>query len=83
MLGPKQAIYDAKRVSIVRIEAEGFNLNISRYISTALAETEIDLMATHAELTAINAKISDATRKHNAFLRELGLPILPGGEVEA
>ena len=69
----------AKRVSMERIEAEGFNLNISRYISTAQAEPEIDLVATHAELVAIDVRIRAATDKHNAFLRELGLPELPGG----
>jgi len=69
----------AKRVSMERIEQEGYNLNISRYISTAQAETEISLDATHAELVAIEARIREATRKHNAFLRELGVPELPGG----
>jgi type I restriction enzyme M protein len=69
----------AKRVSMERIEAEGFNLNISRYISTAQAEEEIDLKATHAELLAIQHRIRAATQKHNVFLQELGLPPLPGG----
>lgn len=69
----------AKRVGMERIEQEGFNLNISRYISTAQTEKEISLEATHAELVAIEERIRDATRKHNVFLRELGLPELPGG----
>ena len=68
----------AKRVSMARIEQEGWNLNISRYISTAVAETEIDLAATHSELLRLDAAVRDATRRHNAFLRELGLPELPG-----
>ncbi|MEG3051011.1 MAG: N-6 DNA methylase, partial [Thermomonas sp.] len=67
----------AKRVPMERIEEEGFNLNISRYISTAQAESEIDLKATHERLMAIEDAIRAATRKHNAFLRELGLPELP------
>lgn len=70
----------AKRVSMDRIESEGYNLNISRYISTARAEAEIDLAATHRQLTDIEQAIRTATRKHNAFLRELGLPLLPGNE---
>ncbi|WP_395794008.1 type I restriction-modification system subunit M [Aquimonas sp.] len=70
----------AKRVDMERIEKEGFNLNISRYISTAQTEKEISLEATHAELVAIEARIREATRKHNVFLRELGLPELPGGQ---
>jgi type I restriction enzyme M protein len=72
----------AKRVSMERIAEEGYNLNISRYISTAQAEKEIDLQATHRDLTKIENAIRSATQKHNAFLRELGLPALPGGEAK-
>ncbi len=72
----------AKRVSMDRIAAEGYNLNISRYISTTQAEAEIDLEATHAQLVVIEQRIRDAKRKHNAFLVELGLPALPGGDIE-
>ena len=67
----------ARRVSMAEIEKEGFNLNISRYISTAVEEAEIDLTATHADLVRIEQAIKDATDKHNTFLRELGLPELP------
>lgn len=67
----------SKRVSMERIAEEGYNLNISRYISTAVAEAEIDLTATHDRLVEIEASIQNAARKHNAFLRELGLPLLP------
>jgi len=59
------------------IIANDYNLNISRYISTAKEETEIDLAATHAELVAIENDILAATKKHNEFLRELGLSPLP------
>jgi len=60
-----------------RIAEEGYNLNISRYISTAVAEEEIDLAATQADLIAIDKKIRDAMAKHNEFLKELGLLLLP------
>lgn len=63
-----------------RIAEEGFNLNISRYISTSVAESEIDLGATQQELIVIEDQIRDATLRHNSFLRELGLPVLPGTE---
>ena len=56
------------------------NLNISRYISTAEQETEIDLSATHKELVELEKQIEVSTAKHNAFLKELGLSLLPGGE---
>ncbi len=59
------------------IADNGYNLNISRYVSTAQDEVEIDLAATHAELVEIEKKIAAATAKHNQFLKELGLPPLP------
>jgi type I restriction enzyme M protein len=67
----------SKRVTMEDIAANDYNLNISRYISTAQAEEEIDLAATHAELVKIEAAIQAATKKHNKFLKELGLPQLP------
>ena len=54
-----------------------YNLNISRYISTAVAEAEIDQAATHEKLVEIEDAIKNATKKHNEFLKELGLPPLP------
>jgi type I restriction enzyme M protein len=67
----------SQRVSMVRIEKEGFNLNLSRYISTAQAEEKIDLQAVHQQLVEIENEISRAKDKHNEFLTELGLPLLP------
>jgi len=67
----------SKRVSMARIAEEGYNLNISRYISTAVAEKEIDLAATHKELLEIEQRIRQATDAHNAFLKQLKLPPLP------
>jgi len=70
----------SKRVSMERIAEEGYNLNISRYISTAQQEAEIDLPATHAKLVEIENSIQTATSKHNEFLKELGLPPLPSAD---
>jgi type I restriction enzyme M protein len=67
----------SRRVMMEEIEKNDFNLNISRYISTAEAEEEIDLKKVHKELTATTEKISTATKKHNKFLKELGIPPLP------
>jgi type I restriction enzyme M protein len=67
----------SRRVSMAEIEKEGYNLNISRYISTAEPEPEIDLVATHNTMIGIEQKIRDAKASHNKFLRELGLPELP------
>ncbi len=67
----------SRRVSMDEIESNGCNLNISRYISTATAEEEMDLTAVHADLVNIEERIVQATSKHNEFLKELGLPPLP------
>ena len=67
----------SKRVSMEQIEAEGYNLNISRYISTATAEKEIDIKEVNVKLVDLEEKITSSTAKHNEFLRELGLDLLP------
>ncbi len=67
----------SRRVEMSEIEKNDFNLNISRYISTATAEEEIDLVATHGELVKIEKEIEVAKANHNKFLKELGLPPLP------
>lgn len=67
----------SRRVSKQEIIDNDYNLNISRYVSTAEAEREVDLAAVHAELEAIERQLSDAKARHNAFLDELGLAKLP------
>ncbi len=56
------------------IEKNGYNLNISRYVSTAVDEVQIDLKKVNATLTSINERIKTNTDKHNEFLKDLGLP---------
>ncbi|HBC9241438.1 TPA: type I restriction-modification system subunit M [Klebsiella oxytoca] len=70
----------SRRVSMEEIEKNGFNLNISRYVSTAQAEKRIDLKDVHSELVSLEERIKRATLTHNAFLEELGLPPLPLAE---
>ena len=67
----------SRRVSMEEIGQNDFNLNISRYVSTAVAEEEVDLAATHKQLVGIEQEIAKAKAKHNAFLKELKLPPLP------
>lgn len=67
----------SRKVSMAEIEKNDYNLNISRYISTAEAETEIDLSTVNASLNDIENDIATAKDKHNAFLKALGLPLLP------
>lgn len=63
----------ARRVSMDEIEKNGFNLNISRYVSTSEDEVQIDLKDVNSKLTEINKSIETNTEKHNEFLKELGL----------
>jgi type I restriction enzyme M protein len=67
----------SKRIGMERIAEEGYNLNISRYVSSAEQGIEIDLSATHDEFIEIEEQIRESTAKHNAFLKELGLPPMP------
>ncbi len=67
----------ARRVSMSEIEKNDYNLNISRYVSTALSEEKVNLQAVNEELVALEEKIRNATHRHNEFLAELGLPLLP------
>ena len=63
----------SRRVTMDEIEKNDFNLNISRYISTAVGEEEINLEQINTELMKIEATIRDAMNEHNSFLKELGL----------
>jgi len=63
----------ARRVSMDEIEKNGYNLNISRYVSTAEAEEQINLEEIHKELVDIEKRIASSTKEHNKFLIELGL----------
>lgn len=63
----------ARRVSMDEIEKNGYNLNISRYISTSEDEVQIDLKDVNNKLTSINESIKTYTDKHNEYLKELGL----------
>jgi len=66
----------SRRVSMEEIEENGYNLNITRYISTQEPEELVDLYAVNAELAALAKNIETAREKHNRFLEELGLPPL-------
>jgi type I restriction enzyme M protein len=63
----------ARSVSMDEIEKNGYNLNISRYVSTSEDEVQIDLKDVNNKLTSINESIKTNTEKHNEYLKELGL----------
>ena len=67
----------SRRVEMAEIEKNDCNLNISRYISTAVGEEEINLEAIHDDLVEIENAINTAKAKHNQFLKELDLAPLP------
>lgn len=69
----------SRRVSMEEIEKNGYNLNISRYVSTSEDEVQINLVEVNKKLKAIEDKSVEALKKHNEFLKELGLPVLPFG----
>lgn len=60
-------------VSLEEIRENGYNLNISRYVSLAHEEEIIDIAEVKKELDKIEEDISAAKMRHNQFLRELGL----------
>jgi type I restriction enzyme M protein len=64
----------SRRVSMEEIEKNDYNLNISRYVSTATSAEIIDLKAVNDELIKIEEKAAKAAEIHNQFLKELGLP---------
>ncbi|EKF9860898.1 type I restriction-modification system subunit M [Vibrio cholerae] len=68
----------ARRVPMEEIERNDFNLNISRYVSTAKSEQKVDLKVVNDELVVLENRLNEALATHNSFLKELGLPILPG-----
>lgn len=67
----------SRRVSIEEIQKNGFNLNISRYVSATMEEELVDLVEVKKKLDETEEAIRKAKEKHNQFLKELGLPEIP------
>lgn len=67
----------SRRVSMEEIEKNGYNLNISRYVSTAPEEEIVDIEEVRQELEKIEKDINVAKARHNEFLKELRLNLLP------
>ncbi|WP_336093414.1 type I restriction-modification system subunit M [Leeuwenhoekiella sp. CH_XMU1409-2] len=63
----------ARRVSMDEIVKNDYNLNISRYVSTAKPEPIIDLEEVHTKLVDVEDRIKASREEHNSYLRELGL----------
>ena len=63
----------SRRVSLKDIRDNDYNLNITRYVSLAKEEAQIDLTANHAQLTKIEEDIKATKERLNVYLKELGL----------
>lgn len=63
----------ARRVPMEEIVKNEYNLNISRYVSTAKPEPIIDLKEVHEKLAEIEKKATQSLNEHNEYLKELGL----------
>lgn len=63
----------SRKVSLREIVENDYNLNITRYVSLAKEEAQIDLAKNQEELEQIEERLTDARSKVNVFLRELGL----------
>ncbi|WP_242401569.1 N-6 DNA methylase [Porphyromonas macacae] len=66
----------SRKVSMEEIERNRYNLNITRYVNTAVEEEPVDLGEVNKKLMEINDKIKEYSDEHNAFLKELGLPMI-------
>lgn len=67
----------SRRVTMAEIEANEYNLNISRYVSTSKTEEVIELNEVNDRMKGIEKRAKEAADKHNEFLRELGLSLIP------
>ena len=63
----------ARSVSMEEIKKNDFNLNISRYVSTAKPEPIIDLKEVNEQLAEIEKKATKSLKVHNEYLKDLGL----------
>ena len=67
----------SRQVSLQEIKDNDYNLNITRYVSLAQEEKQINLQEVHDKLVELEKEIVSAKAEHNKYLRELGLPELP------
>ena len=59
-------------VPVSEIEANGFNLNISRYVHLGEEADEVDVVAEVEKLVELQAERDAAEARMMGFLRELG-----------
>ncbi len=59
-------------VSVKDVEANEFNLNISRYVDTFEEEAEVDINAVQKEINQLEKELSVVQAKMKGYLKELG-----------
>lgn len=63
----------SRRVSLDEIKENGYNLNISRYVSTFVEEEPVDIHAVMAEIKDLEAKRAELDKEIEVYLKGLGL----------
>jgi type I restriction enzyme M protein len=63
----------SRRVPLSEIEENGYNLNISRYISTHIEEAPVDIQAVMQEIKSLEAKRAELDKEIEGYFKELGL----------
>jgi type I restriction enzyme M protein len=63
------------RATFEEIEANGFNLNIPRYVNTFEPEPEVDLQAVQNEIRDLESQLAQTRKKMNFYLKELGIDV--------
>lgn len=59
--------------SLEEIEANDFNLNISRYVDTFEAEEQVDIRALQQQIRQMEAELAEVRQKMDGYLKELGV----------
>ncbi len=63
------------KATLEEIEANGFNLNIPRYVDTFEPEPEVDLQAVQIEIRDLEDQLAKTHEKMNAYLKQLGINV--------
>lgn len=63
----------SRRVSLDEIEENGYNLNISRYVSTFIEEPPVDIHEVMKEIKELEAQREELDKEIAIYLKELGI----------
>ena len=63
------------KATFEEIEANGFNLNIPRYVDTFEPEPEVDLQAVQDEIRTLEEQLGKTRETMNYYLKELGINV--------